>query len=381
MPDALQEAALGNRPLRVLQVCSASRATYGAVQSLMTLTQEQRAAGHEVEFLTFKGKSFGGYVRERQFPVHEVQVRAKIDPKAILQMRRIIKARGYDVVHTHLSTSSVNGCLAAKVAKVPSIATVHGMSGKLSFAAADHLIAVSDQVKQHLVSQGVRSDRISVVYNGLDLSVPPMERSEARRILGLPNVFPILGTVARVTATKAVDDGLRAVASLVGDYPDLVYVIVGEGDALSGCKALAKELGIQHHVRFAGYQRDVMTYLAAMDLFLFPSLKEAMGIALVEAMAAGLPTVSTDVGGIPEVITSDCGLLVPPRSPDALAEGARRLLANRDRRTSMAIAARERARTVFSADAMQRSTDWVYRALLGQSFPLPAERPGHRQRV
>src|SRR5262249_34012606 len=142
-----------DRKLKVLQICSASQAIYGAVQSLMTLAQAQRDSGDTVEFVTFKGKRFGAQVRDQGFATHEIRVRAKIDPLAILAMRSLIKRGKFDIVHTHLSTSSVNGCLAARAAQVPSVATVHGMSGKMSFAAATQMIAVSEEIKRHLVGQ------------------------------------------------------------------------------------------------------------------------------------------------------------------------------------------------------------------------------------
>ena len=168
---------MGKRPLRILQVCSASEAIYGAVQSLMTLARAQRDAGHTVEFVTFKGKKFGSQVREEGFVTHEVKVRAKIDPLAILHMRGLIKRGGFDVVHTHLSTSSVNGCLAAKAAGIPSVASVHGMSSRMSFAAATHLIAVSAEIKRHLVKQGSKEDQVTVVYNGFDFDATQIDRA------------------------------------------------------------------------------------------------------------------------------------------------------------------------------------------------------------
>jgi glycosyltransferase involved in cell wall biosynthesis len=339
---------------------------------MMTLARAQRASDKDVEFVTFRGKKFGEQVRREGFRVHEVRVRAKVDPVAVLRMRKIIRDGRFDVVHTHLSTSSVNGCLAAKFAGVSAIATVHGFSGKMSFFAADHLIAVSDQVRMHLVAQGVDDAKISVVYNGLeDLAATP--RDTARRLLDLPVEATVIGTVARVTALKGIDDAIKAFAKLAQEFEDLIYVIVGDGDALPGSEALARELGVADRIRFVGYQSDVSLYLSAFDLFLFPSLKEAMGIALAEAMAAKLPIVSTNVGGIPEVLPEGTGILVEPRSPDSLALATSLLLRDSDLRNQVANAAKARATKVFSASAMERSTVWVYRELLGLGLRVPTE--------
>lgn len=347
-----------SRPLRILQVCSASQAIYGAVSSLMSLARAQQEGGHTVEFVTFKGKEFGSQVREAGFEVHEVRVRAKIDPVAIWQIRRLIKDRHFDIVHTHLSTSSVNGCLGARAAGVPSVATVHGMSGRTSFMAATHMIAVSDGIKRHLVRQGAKAERITVVYNGYDIGAAGA-KVEART-----GKFPVLGTIARVTPLKGIEDALRAVALLRSEYPKISYLVVGDGVGLEGCKALSDELGIRDRVEFVGYRKDIVNCLSQMDLFVFPSLKEGMGLALVEAMAQGLATVATDVGGIPEVLTPDSGILVPAKSPDRLAAAVSALLRDDVRRKTMGEAAKHRAETVFSVAAMLDATNDVYGRLL-----------------
>jgi len=344
-------------PLRILQVCSASEAIYGAVQSLMTLARSQRLVGHHVEFVTFKGKKFGGQVRDEGFVAHEVRVRTKIDPLAILHMRRLIKQGRFDVVHAHLSTSSVNGCLAARAAGVPSVATVHGMSSRISFAAATHMIAVSEEIKRHLISQGSKAEQVTVVYNGFDL--------DSRHVLNPhPGSFPTLGTVSRITPLKGIEDAIRALDKLRDEFPVASYVVVGDGIGVEACKALAIELGLGDRVKFVGYRKDIEKYLSQMDLFVFPSLKEGMGIALVEAMSMGLATVATSVGGIPEVITPECGLLVPPSSPDELANAVRDLLLDTPRREAMGAQAKARAQMFFSVDAMRDATDDVYRNLL-----------------
>ena len=335
----------------------------------MTLAKAQRAAGNRVEFVTFRGREFGEHVRQNQFQNHEVDVRAKVDPLGILRIRRILLDGKFDLVHTHLSTSSVNGTLAGRLAQVPALSTVHGMSGKLSFVAANHLIAVSEQVKSHLVAQGVRADRVSVVYNGYSPAAPS---AEARSILGIPADAIVVGTVARVTAAKGVDDAIRAIALLRQSIPNLRYLLVGEGDALPKIRQQVAELDLKDVVIFAGYQSNVRPFLAAMDVFLFASHKEAMGIALVEAMAEGLPIVSSNVDGIPEVVTPDVGRLCNVRDHLGMANAVTEILADAPLRKAMSKAALTRAETVFSPSAMERSTDWVYRTVLGRELRLPS---------
>jgi glycosyltransferase involved in cell wall biosynthesis len=354
------------KPLSILQICSATRAVYGAVESLMTLANAQRRSGHRVEFVTFKGKPFTQDVLRAGFRCHEVSVRLKLDLAAAFRIRKMIRNGRFDVVHTHLSTSSVNGCLAARLARVPAISTVHGMSGKLSFVFSDRLIAVSQNVRSHLVSQGVPATKVSVVYNGLDFTDSRHDQESARRSFEIYG-SPVMGTVARVTENKGINYALEAVSMLLGRFPDLRYVVAGSGNALDACRDQANALGIDRSVMFLGYQSDVASVLTSLDLFLFPSLKEAMGIALVEAMACRLPIVATTVGGIPEVVTPSCGVLVPPRSPESLAEACAGLLENDLQRLAMGEAAHQRAHEVFSVGAMHDGVEAVYRSELGQA--------------
>jgi glycosyltransferase involved in cell wall biosynthesis len=141
-------------------------------------------------------------------------------------------------------------------------------------------------------------------------------------------------------------------------------LVVGDGDALDSVRAVTEDLGLSNHVRFVGYQTDIRPYLAAMDLFLFPSHKEAMGVALVEAMASGLASVATRVGGIPEVVTPDVGVLCPAHDVPGLAEAALSLLKDSSRRVEMGAKAKLRAEKVFSSEAMQLNTERVYRHVL-----------------
>lgn len=345
-----------DRPLRIVHVTSAGSYTYGAVMSMMTLAKAQIAAGEDVQFETWKGRNFGAELRDLGYRANEVKVRTKIDLLAILQMRRWFREQKFDIVHTHLSTSSINGCLAARFAKIPSVATVHGMSSKWSFIFADHMIGVSQGVCDHLAAQGVPKSKTTAVYNGVDVPPGVMTKQEARKAFDLPEQATIFGTVARLTPMKGIDTGLEAFRILAEKVPGSHYVLVGNGDGEPTYRQWVKDNNLQDRVHFLGYQSNVFNPLAAMDLFLFPSLKEAMGISVVEALAMGLPVVSTNVGGLPEVITPEVGSLVPPNDPQAIADQALQSLKN----PALGPAAELRAETIFSVNSMREGTKQIY---------------------
>jgi len=344
-------------PLTIVQVCSARTGTYGAVMSLLTLSEGLRDAGHRVVFATFRGRAFGEEVRRRGFEVHEVDCGFKVSPRAVLQLARVFREVRADVVHTHLSTSSVNGALAARLARLPSISTVHGISNKWSYWFADRIVAVSDQARSHLIAQGLREARVDRVYNGVTLPAPARERVAWRHDWGVAESVPVLGTVARLVPAKGVADAIRAFATVTRQHPGSIFVVAGDGPERERLQHLADELGVGPQVRFLGYVRDVAGCLSAMDLFLFPSHREAMGIAVVEALAAGLPVVSTDVGGLPEVLTPECGVLVPAHDPGAMADAIRGLLSRQESSGAFSV---ERA-AQFSVATMVGETIAVYR--------------------
>ncbi len=335
---------------------------------MMTLCHELRSRGHRVSFATFRGRGLGEHVAGLGYPTSEFNVKLKVDPFAVVKLARWIRRNSFDIVHCHLSTSATNGSLAARLARVPSVATVHGLSGKLSFIAADHLIAVSGEVRRHLVSQGLSEAKISVVHNGIPLGPVPdaTARLQAREALGLPMGAPVFGTTARLTPLKGIDQALYAARRVVDDIPSALFVIFGDGPSRHEYEGLAASLGLAENVVFTGYRHDVRDLLPALDVFVFPTLKEAMGIALVEAMAAGVPVVANQVGGVPEVVKEGTGFLVTPGEAVSMADRTVELLHNPALRSEMGSNAFGFVADEFSAPRMAAKTEGVYHQMLTQ---------------
>lgn len=352
------------KPLTVVQVCSAKTATYGAAVSVMTLSRGLVEGGHRVVFATFRGRPFGAELRRQGFEAREVDCGFKVSPRGILQLARLYREAGADIIHTHLSTSSVNGALAARLARLPSVATVHGMSNKWSYHFADRIVAVSDRARDHLIAQRLDPSRVDRVYNGVSLAAQVRTREQWRTDWGVPPAAIVFGTVARLVPEKGLEDSIRAFSVVASELPGSAYVIAGDGRERERLESLVASLGLQGQVRFLGYVDDIAGCLAAMDLFLFPSHREAMGIAVVEALAAGLPVVSTDVGGLPEVVDPSCGTLVPPSHPAEMASAALALLP-----IDPANPSRCRTRAArFSISSMVEGTLAVYRQAIADRW-------------
>jgi len=304
--------------------------------------------------------------------------RGPIDPGAIVRLARLLRSRGIEVVHTHLWGANLWGRLAARAARVPVVVcTEHNVDSwkkgyhlaldRLLAPAATHLVAVSEEVRAFYERHGVGRGRWHVVYNGVEVSAAARpERGDAFRALGLGPEDRVVGLVGRLVPAKAPEVFLRALASAAAAVPRLRGLVVGDGPSRAAAEDEARRLGIEGRVVFAGLRKDVAELLPGLDALVFSSLREGLSMAMLEAMAAGVPIVATAVGGTPELITHDTtGLLVPPGRPDALAEALVSLLQDPAAAERLRAAARRHVEERFSAGKMFEAHEALY-----------AERPG-----
>lgn len=284
-----------------------------------------------------------------------------------------------DLVHAHLPLAGVAARFAGRLARVPVVYTEHNLqeryhpwtrrANRLTWRRQERAIAVSEEVassiRRHLGSQVP----VSVIRNGIEVDRPSLSRqgvAELRQSFDLPEGAPVVGTVAVLRAQKRLDLWLEAARRVLAERPETRFLVVGDGPLRSELEAEAESLGIAASVRFAGLQEDVSAFLPLFDLFLISSEFEGLPLALLEAMAAGLPVVATSVGGIPEVIGPDReGVLVPFGDPGALSDAVLGLFADPPRRERLAAAGRWRVAQEFGVERMARELEAIYRLVLG----------------
>ncbi|OYV72295.1 MAG: hypothetical protein B7Z74_05780 [Deltaproteobacteria bacterium 21-66-5] len=212
----------------------------------------------------------------------------------------------------------------------------------------------------------VRAERASVIPNGVELArvCGPTQRDEMRRTLGIPEAAVVACFVGRLEAQKGVDALVEALATLPVEELGLYLLVVGDGSMKCDLEALVRTRALAEHVRFLSFRSDVESILGASDLFVLPSRFEAMPIALVEAMAAGLPSVVTDVGDNAAVVERGAlGLVVAPGDVKALAGAMGALARDTDKRRTMGARAHEAA-AGYSAEAATRAVERVYAEVL-----------------
>ena len=285
---------------------------------------------------------------------------------AIVSITALIQARRIDVMHAHLSNAHVLACLASALTGVPVLATIHGRTLPLTDLEIyrlyrSHFSVVCQNALLHALALGVAAADVDLIGNGVDAERFAADAGEAwlQRRLQLSPDTPLVGFVGRLSPEKGPARFLQMAAQLHGSHPALHFVMVGAGPLRATLGAQVARMGLQEHVHFTGALDEMPRVYASLQLLVMTSESEGRPLALLEAMAAGLPVVASDVGGIAEIIVNGySGVLVPPHDTDALAHAVQELLGDHERAASLGRAARQRVLEHFTqssaVDAMAR---------------------------
>jgi len=356
---------------RVLQLL-ATGGNGGAQESYTGLLLRLDRSRYDVRALSLSAGS--AVQRLRALGVAVDVIDAADDELAIRELAGWLRREEIDLVHAHMYRAEVIGTRAAVAAGVPVIAaTVHSSRVRSPQDVAllasltpmmDRLIVPSDSIAHKVRCEGREGARFAVVPNGVDLSrfAAPAPPSTVRADFGIPADAPLVGVVARIEAEKGHQHLLDAWPSVHRQAPDAWLLIVGEGSEADALRAQAASLGrAGRRIAFTGRREDISALTAELSVAVLPSLREAQGISILEAMARRVPVVASAVGGIPEVITSGVdGLLVPPADPEALAAAIGSLLGDPSLRRRIASAGYRTVADRFSIDAQVKRIEAVY---------------------
>lgn len=229
----------------------------------------------------------------------------------------------------------------------------------------NRVVAVSADVRERLVRyEGLPREMIEVVYNGTEAPPPADDstRAQIREQLGLGAEDIVLGTVGRLDPVKNVPLAIESLSRLSNEFGRLKLLVIGDGPARDEIIAAAESHGVREAVVMPGFRDDASELVRGMDIFLLPSLTEGTSLALVGAMAAGVPAVATAVGGTPEVIDhGKTGLLVPSEDGDALTNAIREMLVDNERARAIGLAGRQTYLDRFTYGGMIESFRRIYR--------------------
>jgi len=358
----------GNRPIRVARVIARLNIG-GPARHTVLLSAGLDPARFETTLITGLVEpdegDMSGLARERGLrPVVIPELRRALHPgrdlAALVKLTRLFARLRPDIVHTHTAKAGALGRAAALLARVPvRVHTFHGhvLEGYFSpgvsrlflaierslARATDRIVVLSPRLRQGMLGMGIgRPEQVVVIPLGLELERFRALRPEPealRRPLGIPPGTPLLGSLGRLVPIKDHQTLLRALA-LLREGPHLA--VVGDGACRGELEALAAALGIESRVHFLGWREDLETILAGLDVLISSSRNEGTPVSLIEGMAAGVPVLATDVGGVADLVTHrETGWLVPAGDPAALAGGIRALLDDPAAATRRAAAGRE----------------------------------------
>ena len=365
--EAQQNLGYMANPLSILQIITQRRLS-GAERICLSLSADLQKRGHRVLLLCKPDGGMPDEAKRLGIAVQTPLIYGKLNLVAPFTIAKIARDFRADVIHTHLSTASLWGSLAGKLTQIPTLTHVHAMNTWFYYRFSTLSATCSDGVKQNIVRQGAPSEHVRVVYNGIPTTRlnGVASADDARRMLGLSREQPVIVCVAHLSKKKGQEVLIKAVALLKNRFPDLVCLLVGEGEQYNELQQQASQLGISKQVRLLGFRQDAMSVMNSADVVILPSIaKEGLGLVLVEAALLEKPTIGSNLPGIDEAIQDGVtGLLAPPCNAEALAGKLVLLLDNATLRQQMGIAGQKRAQQVFSQSAMVDSFEAIYRELL-----------------
>jgi glycosyltransferase involved in cell wall biosynthesis len=350
----------------------------GITSYIFSLAKGLKERRHNVYVASSSGTCLGKFIQEGINYIHiPIKTKSEIDSRilfSLFKLRKYIKEKNIDIVHANTRVTQVLACLIQKYSGRPYISTCHGFFKPKFFRRlfpcwGERVIAISQQVSDHLRDDfKVEEEKIRVIHNGIDLNRFPTQdlkaKSAAKEKFGL-NDAKVIGIIARLSDVKGHIYLIEAMQKVLEKIPDARLLIIGEGKEKRKLNDLVKHLGIANSVFFMASVEDTFEALSAMDVFVMPSLKEGLGLSLIEAMACGIPVIGSSVGGIKTLIRDgENGLLVVPADSDGLSQAILELLQDSLKAKALSEKGRIFIHKNFSQGTMLLKTEEVYRECL-----------------
>jgi len=330
----------------------------GAERLLVSTLPRLDKSKYEVSVVYLHGDDLRPELERAGIRVTRLKSRGKFDFGSFTQLVRLFREERIEILHTHLIQADILGYFAGRRAKVPVIiSTKHNTNYFQSHGAwlppvdafvnrhLKRIIAVSEAVKKFYVeTQRLPSEKIDVIHNGIDLTAFRQAAPVSKAELAVKPTEKVVCCVGSLKEKKGHAVLLRAWPYVISRRSDARLVLVGDGPLRDELQRTANESGVRETIRFLGNRSDVPSILRAADVFVLPSLWEGFGIAVVEAMAAGVPVVASRVDGVCEIIRDgQDGVLVPPNEPEKLAQAIVDLLDDSERMKRFVASASKRA--------------------------------------
>jgi glycosyltransferase involved in cell wall biosynthesis len=356
--------------INVLHV-DTERGWRGGERQTLWLARELGRRGYGTVVAARAGEPLAQRASGEGLDVVECSPRSELDLFAAASLRRVIRQRKIDLVHAHTGHAVALAALATVGTSVPFVVARRvdfklrdNVGTRLKYRGAAKLIAVSEAVARVLESSGVARDRVAVVPDGVDVGrrVTPATHYILSEF-GIPREAKIAVQVAQLVGHKDPLNFVRAIGHARASVPDLHGLLVGDGPLRGDVERAIGEMGLEHAVHLAGYRTDADSLLAAADVAVLSSREEGMGSVLLDALVFGRPIAATRAGGIPEIVSDDCGILAPVENPVGLGDAIARIVNDPALAARLATQGRARAES-FSVERMTDRTIEVYDGVL-----------------
>jgi glycosyltransferase involved in cell wall biosynthesis len=349
--------------------------------------------GYRASILTFSLHPESVVLQSSPCPIYLLPLRRTYDLSALraaFELRQFLKQQRIQIVQTFFESSDLWAGFVTKTMSGAKLiwsrrdmgilrGSKHHVAYRLMSRVPDRVFAVSEEVRQHCVAvDRIKPSLVETIYNGIDVADWDTPSAPAK----LPG-GAVIATVGNIRRVKGHDVFIKAAASLVDRFPRVSFNIAGEvlePEYFEELQTLIRTLNLSDHFHFVGGVANLREYLSTADIFVLPSRSEGFSNAIVEAMAASLPVVATNVGGNAEAVTDGVnGFIVQSEDPAALAAAIARLLSDPSRAQEMGAAGKKLASEKFTTDAMMQQITLAYARLLTTGTSAPSMSDPHRQ--
>lgn len=373
-----------NRLLKVLHVDPERKWGGGEAQVLGLLTYLAQR-GHLVHLLTHPEGILSQRARALKIETLPLKVRNDFDWRPVPALRKVIRKGLYDIVHLHTKRAHALSPWMPRAEKGPKYVVTRRMDypeGRNLYTrylynhCVDGVVAISRPIVDLLVNAGVEGEKIRLIYSGID---PSLYRARSHPSAPGSN-RKVVGTVAMLEKRKGHTYLFEAACLLKDKGFKFQWQLAGDGSLRAELEAMVGRLHLKDEVVFRGFLSDIPNFLSEIDLFVLPSLREGLGVSVLEAMAAGKAVVASDVGGLSELIVDGVsGFLVPPADAKALAAAIGKLLREPTLARAMGRRGAERVAQYFTFDQMAaKNEDYYYTLIEGKPAAMEAAGRGNR---
>jgi len=327
------------------------------------------------------GNSIASEIEPLGIPVDLLLIPNLRHPLNLFRIVRYLRKNRPKILHTQLEFADILGGIAGRFLGIPTISTLHTLDITEESSTADwrlklrwfilrhftnHIIAVSQKTRDHHLQKAkIDAKKITTIYNGVELerfkNISLNERKAAKQALNIHPGQKIILTVAVLREPKGIQFMLKALPSIIEKVPNTHYLIAGDGSYKTQLLELAHSLNLDKHVTFIGHRTDIPMLLGCCDLFVLPTLIDALPTVLIETLAAEKPIIATNIGGIPEIVVNEVnGLLVPAGKPENLVQACVKLLGDKEYCEELTNKGRQTVQQLFDINVQIKRLMQIY---------------------